>query len=198
MINASGVEAESYRCGSISSATAASGQTSTQRSGRRWGRPRNGKRADASMCKSLTFSASKNCDQAVMDVLAVSHVGKFPPKLGEAPGEEAYGQGYMCLDRGWSLSGFVHLSGLCLFPCVFFNSNRTYLIDFPLSQRTMGSGCKLCHLAGSPRGGVRGFQAQSYSNKSEFSINKMKNKLPKTENFTPSHHPSPVPQGTIL
>ena len=54
--NADGVEAEHYRRGSISSATAARGQTSRKLSGRQWERTLNGKRADAGMCKSLSFS----------------------------------------------------------------------------------------------------------------------------------------------
>jgi hypothetical protein len=37
------------------------------------------------------FSMEK-CDQAVMDFLAATDVGKFPPKLAEEPGQEEPGQ----------------------------------------------------------------------------------------------------------
>jgi len=35
----------------------------------------------------------EGCDQAVMDFLAATDVGKFPPKLAEEPGQEEQGQG---------------------------------------------------------------------------------------------------------
>jgi len=34
----------------------------------------------------------EKCDQAVMDFLAATDVGKFPPKLAEEPGQEEHGQ----------------------------------------------------------------------------------------------------------
>jgi hypothetical protein len=34
----------------------------------------------------------EKCDQAVMDFLAATDVGKFPPKLAEEPGQEVHGQ----------------------------------------------------------------------------------------------------------
>ena len=37
--------------------------------------------------------------------------------------------------------------------CSLFLSNRAHLIDFPLSQGTVGSRWELRHLAGSPGGG---------------------------------------------
>jgi len=49
-------EVERWRCGSISAATAAGGMTSRNSSAKRWERPQDGKRADAGMCKSLSFS----------------------------------------------------------------------------------------------------------------------------------------------
>jgi len=58
--NAGGADAEHYRHGSISCTIAAAGVTSRQRSGRQWERPLDGKRADASMCKSLNISLWKN------------------------------------------------------------------------------------------------------------------------------------------
>jgi len=58
--NAGCAEAECYRLGSISSTTAAGGESSRQLSGRRWERPLDGKRADAGMCKSLSVSQWKN------------------------------------------------------------------------------------------------------------------------------------------
>jgi hypothetical protein len=40
-------------------------------------------------CRHVQISVSiEKCDQAVMDLLAATDVGKFPPKLAEEPGQE--------------------------------------------------------------------------------------------------------------
>jgi hypothetical protein len=53
-ICAGSAEAEQCRRESIYSVTAADGKTSKKRSGRRWGRPQAGKRADANTCRFLS------------------------------------------------------------------------------------------------------------------------------------------------
>jgi len=58
--NVGGEGAERHRRGSICFATAASGNTSIMCSGRWWERPLDWKRADAGMCKSLSFCPRKN------------------------------------------------------------------------------------------------------------------------------------------
>ena len=65
MINAGGAAAEAGRRprprrGNTSSATAADGSTSKKRSGKRWGKQRDGERADADTCKSLSCSPWKS------------------------------------------------------------------------------------------------------------------------------------------
>ena len=90
------------------------------------------------------------CDQAVMDCLAATDFGKFPPRQAEEPGLEQNGQEEHesgCLERGRSLFSLISfvLCGLNLF-----------YFSFHLSKGTMGSRWELRHLAGSPggRGGV--------------------------------------------
>jgi hypothetical protein len=58
--NAGGAEAEHYRRGSISSATAAGGKTNRKRSGRRWGRLQDGKQAGDDMCRFLSCFPWRN------------------------------------------------------------------------------------------------------------------------------------------
>jgi len=50
----------------------------------------------AGRCRHVQISelfSMEGCDQAVMDFLAATDVGKFPPKLAEEPGQEEQGQG---------------------------------------------------------------------------------------------------------
>jgi len=58
--NAGGEEEERHRRGSIPSATAAGGKTSTKHTGMRWEGPLDGMQADADMCKSVRVSVWKN------------------------------------------------------------------------------------------------------------------------------------------
>jgi hypothetical protein len=102
---------------------------------------------NVSRCRQVQISelfSLENCDQAVMDFLAATDVGKFPPELAEEFGQDECGQDQRSLDRGRSLSLFVDLLVV---------SNHVHLIDFPLSQGTVGSRWELRHLAGSPGGG---------------------------------------------
>jgi len=72
-------------------------------------------------CRHVQISelfSMEGCDQKVMDFQAPTGIGKFTPKPAEEPGQEEQGQGWRCLDRGRSVSCFVNLSGLCLFPCL--------------------------------------------------------------------------------
>ena len=90
----------------------------------------------------------ETCDQAVMDVLVATDVGKFMPKRAEERRQEEHGQedcrwDEWCLDRGRSLSLFVNL---------FVPSNPVHLVYCPLSQGTVGSRWELCHGASSPGG----------------------------------------------
>jgi hypothetical protein len=65
----------------------------------------------------------EKCDQMVMDFLAATDIGKFPPKLAEEPGHEEHMQlehkqevhrpGGKGLDQGRSLSHFLDLFVSC-------------------------------------------------------------------------------------
>ena len=63
-----------------SSTTAAGGETSKGHCGRWWERRRAGKQADADTCGISELFSLEECDHAVMDCLAATEVGKFPPK----------------------------------------------------------------------------------------------------------------------
>jgi len=73
----------------------------------------------------------EKCDKAVMDFLAATDVGKFPPKMG----------------------GGVRAGGLSLIPslflCILFD--RFQMLSF-VRRRRQVAGVELRHLAGQPGG----------------------------------------------
>jgi len=78
MISAGGmaVEVKRSRHGNTSSATAADGKTSRERSGQRWG-------WKVGRCRHVQVSelfSMWKCDKAVLEFLATTDVGKFPPR----------------------------------------------------------------------------------------------------------------------
>jgi hypothetical protein len=62
------------------------------------------------------------CNQAVMDFLAATDVGKFPPRQAEERGQEERGQEEResgCLERGWSLFSLISLLFCSIFLLCF-------------------------------------------------------------------------------
>ena len=88
----------------------------------------------------------EECDQAVMDLLVATEVGKFLPKSRRSGMEWAQGMG---LRSGIGGNGIIPFSLLLS----FFRSVSLSLFIFHLSAVTKGRGGELRHLAGSPGGG---------------------------------------------
>jgi len=73
------VEAERPRHGNTSSATAANGKTSNKRSGKGWGKQRDGEWGRCRQVQVSELFSMEKCDKAVMDFLAATDIGKFTP-----------------------------------------------------------------------------------------------------------------------
>jgi len=90
--HAGGAYAACYNCGSISSTTAASGETSRQHSEQRMGMATEWK---AGRCHHVQISelfSMEKYNQEVVDFLAATDVGKFPPKLADEPRQQDHEQ----------------------------------------------------------------------------------------------------------
>jgi len=87
-LHAGGVEVEQCRCESISSATAADGKTSRQCTGRQWGKATGWEVGRFRHVLISELFSTEKCNQVVMDFLAASDIGKFPPKRSKTRGQE--------------------------------------------------------------------------------------------------------------
>ena len=74
----------------------------------------------------------------MLDFLAATEVGKFPPRLPEEPGHEEQLQGSIVVRTGGGQS--LISSQLCFLVSLSLSlSNGVHLFDFPWSQGTIGS-----------------------------------------------------------